>query len=398
MLYVKKLKVLVLIGAVMALNACADKSADISILSDSDTFFQSTSLNNKIDIMWMMDSSGSMAPYQTNLANNFNSFISNFVTKGYDYNMVVAGTDAWVREIDYKWNTCGSSNNAGDPNKIYGSSADCDSTKATYGQLTQFRDGDIYGDQSGNAGARSGTYLINNLMDPTTIINTFATNIKVGIRGDGSERGFQSLRSALRRNGDGSVGYGGETHTSLSQFRRNSAFLAVIIVSDEEDGSKKMDGSNYSNSTDYTNDYTNFLDGYTGSTAGNRKYNVSSIVVKDINNCPGHFSGASQGNRYMAVSNATNGVTGSICDTNFSTNLEDISGRIVELSTRFKLSREPIPSSIVVTVNSVQIPQNTTNGWTYVVDSGSYYVEFHGTATPQQGSAVHVDFDPVTLE
>lgn len=398
MLYVREFKVLVLIGAVMALNACADKSADISILADSDSFIQSTSVNNKIDIMWMVDSSGSMAPYQSNLATNFNSFISNFVTKGYDYNMVVASTDAWIREIDYKRSTCSTNNNLGDPNKIYVSSADCYNTNATYGQLTQFRDGDIYGDQSGNPGARSGTYLISNLMNPSTIISTFATNVKVGIRGDGDERGFQSTRAALRRNEDGSVGYGGETHTALPTFRRDSAFLAVIVVSDEEDGSTKKDGSPYSSNTEYSNAYMSFLDGYTGSNSGNRKYNVSSIVVKDINNCPGHHFGASQGNRYMAVSNATNGVIGSICDTNFSANLEDISNRIVELSTRFKISREPIPSSISVKVNGVQIAQSSTNGWTYVVDSGSFYVEFHGAATPQQGSTIQVDFDPVSLQ
>lgn len=397
MLYVNKLKFFVLSGAVMALSACADKSADISILSDSDTFEQSTSVNNKIDILWMIDTSGSMAPYQQNLADNFSTFINDFVTKGYDYNMAVAGTDAWVREVNYQHNTCGSTNNSGNPNTMYGSSADCGATNATYGQLTHFRDGDIYGPS--NASTRSGNYLITSLMNPTAIINTFAINVKTGIRGDGSERGFQSLRSVLRRNGDGSAGYSGETHTQLANFRRNSAFLAVIIVADEEDVSQKPSGGGaYANTTEYRNSFTSFMDGYTGSSAGNRKYNVSSIVVSDIGNCPGHHAGASQGNRYVSVSNATDGIVGSICDTNFSSNLADIAGRIVELSTRFKLSREPIPSSIVVTVNSVTVPQDATNGWTYVADSGSHYVEFHGSATPAQGAAIKVDFDPVSLE
>lgn len=390
-------KFIATIGAVMALSACADKSADISILSDSDTFYQSTSVNNKIDIMWMIDSSGSMAPYQNNLATNFNAFISDFVTKGYDYNMAVGATDGWIREVNYVRNTCGSTNNGGNPNTQYYSSADCNYTHANYGQLTHFRDGDIYGTTS-TPGVRSGNYLITSLMNPASIISTFATNVKVGIRGDGDERGFQSVRGILRRNGDGSAGYSGETHTALSSFRRSSAFLAVIIVADEEDASRKTNGSAYANTAEYTSDFTSFLDGYTGSTAGNRKYNVSSIVVEDIGNCPGHHGGASQGNRYVSIANATNGITGSICDTNFSDNLEDIASRIVELSTRFKLSREPIPSSIVVKVNSVVVPENATNGWTYVVDSGSHYVEFHGASTPQQGAAIQVDFDPVSLE
>ena len=100
----------------------------------------------------------------------------------------------------------------------------------------------------------------------------------------------------------------------------------------------------------------------------------------------------------MSVENATNGIIGSICDTDFSTNLAEISNRIVELSIRFKLSREPIPASITVRVNSVNVLENATNGWTYVAEAGSHYVEFHGTATPQQGAAIQVDFDPVSLE
>ncbi len=394
MLDLKK-KILVLAGAVMALGACADKSGDISILSDSDTFYQSTSVNNKIDIMWMIDTSGSMAPYQSNLATNFNAFIADFATKGYDYNMAVAGTDAWVRETNYVSTACGNTSN-GTPGFTYRSSADCNNTSANYGQLTHFRDGDIYNPSTPST--RSGNYLITSLMNPTDIINTFGINVKVGIRGDGSERGFQSIRSALRRNENGSAGYSGETHTALSGFKRSDAFTAVIIVADEEDGSRKQNNSTYADTTEYTNSFVSFLDGYTGSTAGNRKYNVSTITVMDINNCPGHHAGASEGDRYMAVAGATNGIIGSICDTNFSDNLEDIASRIVELSTRFKLSREPLPSSIVVKVNSVEIPQNATNGWTYVVDSGSHYVEFHGTATPQQGAAIQVDFDPVSLE
>lgn len=389
--------ILLLLSYMFALTSCADKSAGISILSDSDTFFQSTSVNNKIDIMWMVDTSGSMAPYQQKLADNFSDFISDFVTKGYDFNMAVGGTDAWIREKNYVHTTCGSSNASGNPNTQYYSSSDCNSTLATYGQLTHFRDGDIY-DGTVGAGTRSGNYLITSLMNTADILSTFAKNIKVGIRGDGAERGFASIRASLRRNDDGTEGYSGETHTSLAGFRRSGAFLAVIVVADEEDGSRKPDNTVYASTAEYTSSFVSFLDGYTGSTAGNRKYNVSSIVVEDINNCPGHHVSASQGNKYMSIATEANGVIGSICDADFSTKLKEISSRIAELSNRFKLSREPIPASIRVKVNAVNIIESTTNGWTYVEEAGSHYIEFHGTALPQQGSAITVDFDPVSLE
>lgn len=368
----------------MALNACSDKSGNISILSDSDTFYQSSSVNNKIDIMWMVDTSASMQPYQTNLANNFNAFITDFVTKGYDYNMAVGGTDAWHRER---------TNYNGNSTHYYGGSITC----ATESEITAFRDGDIYGNLS-VCGNQSGNYLITSAMDPTTIINTFATNIKVGIYSDGDERGFQSIRGVLRRNEDGSKGYGTETHTALNSFRRDNAFLAVIIVADEEDGSRKKNGNNYSSMTDYRNSFISFLDGYTNSSAGNRKYNVSSIVMVDKANCSNAHVGASNGYRYMDIADSTDGIIGDICDTNFSDNLKDISGRIAELSTRFQLSRAPVPSSITVSVNDVSIPQNASNGWIYVSDQGFHFVEFRGNAVPQQGAAIRIDFDPVSLE
>lgn len=352
-----KLKLLVFAGAVMALSACSDKSADISILSDSDTFYQSVSVNNKIDIMWMVDSSGSMAPYQNNLSDNFETFINDFITKGYDYNIAVTSTDGWR----YPQNPASPWNQS----------------------LVRFRDGNLY---TGTTADNSGVFMINLLT--SNIVDTFKKNIKVGTAGDGDERGFQSLRES----------FGATSVNGGYNFRRSSAFLAVILVGDEEDNSRKDDGGNYTSVLDYTNSFVGYLDNYTSSTAGSRKYNVSTITVVDINNCPGHHVGASQGNKFVSIATATQGIVGSICDVNFSDSLEDIADRIGELSTRFKLSREPIPSSIVVRVNSVQIPENASNGWTYVVDAGSHYVEFHGSALPAQGSAIQVDFDPVSLE
>ncbi len=385
----------------IAASACNEREPSISLLPQTDTFQQkSETINNKIDILWMVDTSGSMANHQTNLATNFSAFITDFVDKGYDYNMVVASTDAWVREYNYNAGSCGSNPNPSQsPNTIYKSSADCANTLATFGDLTKFRDGDIYGLANGTPGVRSGNYLISSLMLPQDIITTFAKNIKVGIRGDGSERGFQSLRAVLRRNSDGSVAYGGETHTQLANFRRSDAFFAVIIVSDEEDFSRKQNNSTYTNIQNYTDEFVGFMDGYTGGVEGNRKYNVSSIVIEDINNCPyGLNPSASQGDKYISVANATNGVVGSICSTDFSDQLNEVASKIVTLSTRFQLSREPIPETIHVVVNGAVIPNQVSNGWIYVAEGGFHYVEFHGSAVPAQGDNIAVGFDPATIK
>ena len=277
-----------LLGHLIALSfglGCSKSNDSFSLLSSGQNFQQSSAiLNTKVDILWLVDGSGTMANHQSNLATNFSSFINDFSSKSFDYHMAVASTDAWVREVNYNGGGCiANPNPSQSPNTIYKSSADCANTLATYGQLTHFRDGDIYGTAAGVAGARSGTYMITNLMSPASILSTFSTNIKTGTRGDGAhEAGLQSLRAVLRRNSNGSIGYGGETHTSLSSFRRNDAFFAVIIVSDEEDQSTKVDGSNYSTTQDYVDAFKGFMDGYTSSVEGNRKYNVSSIVMVDI--------------------------------------------------------------------------------------------------------------------
>ena len=386
--------------AALATTACTKKDGTFSLLAIGDQYVQSSGANNKVDILWMVDGSGTMANHQNNLATNFGSFISGFVTKKFDYQMAVASTDAWVREHNYNMGTCTSNPNpTGNPNTIYKSSADCANTLATFGQLTHFRDGDIYGAVGGAPGVRSGIYLITSLMSPASVMSTFSTNVKTGIRGDGSrESAFQSLRAVLRRNANGSVGYGGETHTALASFRRDDAFLAVIIVSDEEDQGRKQDGSAYANTQAYVDGFVTFMDGYTGSVPGNRTYNVSSITIDDINNCSyGLHPQATQGDRYVAIANAANGVVGSICSADFSSKLDDIASKIVMLSTRFQLSQEPAPGTIFVSVSGVSIPQSASNGWTYEVENGFHYIVFHGAATPENGEAISITYDPLSL-
>lgn len=389
----------VLLASAIVFAGCEKGDRSYSLLSDMNIFQQESSSNNKVDIIWLVDGSGTMVNHQANLAANFNNFINQFVNKGFDYQIAVAGVDAWMRETGYNGGTClANPNPSGNPSTLYQSSNDCQMTLATFGQLTQFRDGDIYGALNGTPGIRSGNYLITSLMSPVDVIQTFAKNVSTGTRADGArEAGFQSLRSVLRRNADGSVGYGGETHTSLAQFRRPDAFLAVIIVTDEEDQSRKQNGNAYASIQEYTNDFLAFMDGYTQSSPINRKYNVSGIVLEDLNNCQyGLHAQATQGDRYKAIANASRGVIGNICSNDFSTQLTSIADRIATLATRFSLNREPIPSTIKIWVNGVSVPNDATNGWTYYTGgTGSYFVEFHGLSVPPEGAKIAVDFDPI---
>lgn len=391
-------------SAILGLFAACDNSKrTFSVLADSQTFEQNVDHSDpRLDVLWVIDGSATMLQHQQNLANNFGSFMSGFVNKGFDYHMAVISTDAWVRENNYGVTICSV---AGGAEVTYKSSADCYPTRAKFKDLTYFRDGDIYGASGtpttpGTPGIRSGIFMLTSLMQPQDVIDTFAINAKTGTRGDGTrESGFASIRAALRRNADGTVGYSGETHTELANFRRDGVFLAVIIISDEEDQSRKTNGSSYTNTADYVNNFQIFLDGYTNSVEGNRKYNVSSMVLTDLTSCSYTLDPqATVSTRYIEIANATDGVYGNICSPNFSSQLEQISKKIVTLSTRFQLDREPIQESIRVVVNGVNIIEDTINGWTYVEDNGFYFIEFHGTAVPAAGATIAINFDPTSLQ
>lgn len=327
------------------LTACGGDDPSFSILPESNNFQSTSSFNNKIDILWVVDNSGSMAPYQQNVADNFSAFIQDFQTKGYDFRIAVITTEAWTENF---WG----------------------------GSTASFRS---------NAGSAILT------PDTPNLETAFLQNILQGTAGYGDERAFQSIEFALT-----------DPSNSGYNFPRSDAFLAVIIVSDEDDFSHA--GSAYAN-RNYSypglysiSHYTDFLDTLTGSTPTNRSYNVSTISVLDAacQSDPNSHADAIIGQRYMDFVDATDGIKGSICDANFSSSLNSIQSKISELSTQFYLTREPVPGSIRVKINGSDIPESAVNGWTYNATSNS--IKFHGAATPAEGDSISVTYDPTSLD
>lgn len=351
-----------MIFSALLLTGCGDDSASFSLLPDTDNFQQSPSaVNTKIDILWVVDNSGSMLSSQENVANNFESFINGFATKGFDFQMAVTTTEAYRAPFD------------GNPS------------------LARFRDGtDFYG--------HTGVFIMNPLTED--LEDVFLLNIKQGISGYGHERAFQSMKEAL--NSPLNAG-----------FLRQNSYTAVIIVSDEEDFSH--DGQvwieNINDPALHTIDsYVSYLDQLTGSTANSKNYSVSGIAIYDdtclaeLDQAP--FQGIrKKGVRYGQLVDATEGVKASLCG-NFSDSLSMIADKIIQGASRFFLSRIPIPESIQVWVNNQAIPPlvdpdtqqtNPLGGWSY--DAPSNSVVFVGsTYTPPQGSSIKVKYDPVSYD
>jgi len=354
--------------AVLALNsACTSGGSSFSVLPEEDTFMQSSgTFNGKMDILFMIDQSGSMLSSQTNLGSNFPVFIDGFTGRGFDFRIAVATTDSFLALPTMS--SIYTYYQANFPSYFVSLYEGLPAS-----EKARFRDG--------VGSTHTGVFLIT----PSTpnLNNVFVTNILQGTDGFGDERPLQSLKTSLQ--------------SPLNPgFLRPDSFLAVIIVTDEDDFSHN--GTNYLNGQ-YTNpalhtvqSYVDFLDTFTSSVPESRRYSVSSIAI-DTAACRSSLGGGERrvGQRVNELADLTGGVKASLCG-DFATELELISDNILSLSTQFYLSRIPIPETIRIWINGVEVPPS---GFTY--NSASNSIIFQPAYIPAEGSTIQVYFDPVSL-
>jgi hypothetical protein len=384
--------------AVLTQTACEKTDRSFSLLDSGSTFQQAASYQTrKIDVLWVIDNSGSMQSSQDNLTANFASFINEFQKKGYDFHMAVTGTDAWRAKYMNTGTATGLAN-------------------ATI--LSRARTGRInFATSPYSQATDSGVNIIDSLTP--NLSQVFVTNATQGINGTGDERAFSSMKVFL-------------DYSANSDFRRPDAFLAVIIISDEDDFSGN---TSYPIFSDYNTDeggpsndpnlhpmvltaptpddptdtyylykdarldtvqsYKDYLNGLYGSTDN---YSVNMIGVLDtacrttLNNQVG---GRRLGRRYAQLADMTNGVKTSLCG-NFGDSLQLIAQSTLKLTAKFKLTREPDPASISITVDGVTVPQNASSGWTY--DPTDWSITFNGDSVPPQGSNVQIFFTPLRAD
>ncbi len=346
---------LIATSAFATLVGCSKGGGSFSTLETSQGFHQADAkINNKIDILWLVDNSGSMDPLQQRLADNFESFMTDFRGKGFDFQIAVARSDAYAGLPEYR----------NDP------------------EVVAFSEG------------LGPDYSKVKVITPSTpnLIETFVKNAKVGAYGSGDERVFQSIFASI-------------TSPVNAGFLREGAFFAVVILSDEDDFSNPSRGEGAAGDHDYNqaglvsvDSVVADLDALTKSTDKQKNYNVSAITVNTPECQAEHSKSAPSaivGQRYIELANKTKGVIGSVCDDSFANSLKFIQQRIVELVSSFKLDREPKPDTIVVTVNGVNVPNSDTNGWTYSASENAIY--FHGAAVPPASADVRIGFDPASF-
>lgn len=331
----------VLLGVLV--SSCQKSSESFYLLAAESTFKQSAIyVQRKVDILWVVDSSGSMNSSQLALAASFQDFIQKFQTKNFDFNMAVVDTAGYLAHF-------------------YDNS------------YSQFKAPGIM------------------TKDTPNLETVFQNAVKVGITGTGDERAFSSLKHAL-------------SNPLNTGFHRPGALLVVIIVSDEDDFSH-YDWANGASSYYFTENladpnmfsishFVDFLTSFTGSTPSNalKNFTVHNISILD-STCLASLANSAQkvSVRYPLLSAATGGVSASLCN-DMGDVLTEISQNTIELAAQFQLDREPWPETLNVSVDGVNVPQDAVNGWTY--DETTWTLHFHGTAVPAEGADVKISFEP----
>ncbi|MFZ5468439.1 MAG: hypothetical protein ACOZIN_03285 [Myxococcota bacterium] len=399
-------------------------------------FFQQLSVR-KVDILWVVDSSGSMAPKQQRLAANFAGFIQQLVAAQppIDFHIAMTTTDTDDETLRGKlltWAVGPKSGNfiACSPNATGGSSCNTHPT--------------------GGVGTTEAVTAFNDLVS------------KVGTSGSPVERGL--LASYLALTNPANV-----TTATEARFVRPDAALYVVFVSDEDDAScnplvrqpictadpgcrcasdQFLAGTGAYGPTDY---FTRFFETYKG--YGNHEL-VTVAAIVAVNGeadagVPSQFgdpnphvgcqrtSGTGSpevayfGGRYVKVASDTGGVAVSICDSDFSGSLAALGYAASGLRREFRLSRGPdlkVSAGVAAGVELYVSPPNaancqvdgncpvagqvcrsnrcarrvtvntapTSNGAQYAKCDASVFrnvVRFDGTAVPESLSAVEICYE-----
>lgn len=140
----------------------------------NDEFVQNSAQDAAVDILWVIDNSGSMGNEQQDLAENFSLFIQDFITRGIDFKMAITTTDG----------------------------------RSSYAGVMR-GDSDELTDEAAAA-------------NESQFIQNFQNWIRVGTNGSGTEMGLYGSQRFFER---------------YQNWARPNAYLAVVYVSDEQDHS-----------------------------------------------------------------------------------------------------------------------------------------------------------------
>ena len=214
----------------------------------------------------------------------------------------------------------------------------------------------------------------------------FPAYANVGINGSGFEHGLKAAEMAIAKSLNG-------TNEALV---RSNAFLAVIVVSDEEDDGIGLGINEPGKTTNYVSQglttfrYTDddFI-GYLRQAKGEGKFSVSTITGTrnpDGSMCTSsHSRPWEEGTQYIKAAQKTGGIVQSICEPDWNDALAQIGLDLNAQQSQITLEPNPDIATIKVWVDQV-----LTTEWTY--NQGNNAVKFNTNAVPAPGARIKIEY------
>ena len=371
----------------LTLTACGPQAFTPSVMVSNQTAAGGVNLPPRVDILLGVSSDGGMQNIRASLQSQLSAFVQNLESKGWDYRFVSVP----MSEYDYS--------------NILSPSYSHDYTVAA----SRFHTNHGSNWLAPYPGALN--------TDPFYTLNPAFFNPGINLPSinnghvDGHQYGLKNQATYLNLN------------TVKNQILRADANLAVITISNGRDAS---DGWSYQPSTiTYSSGVTSSGNQYLPSPVNVTNYLLQMQSVKanpnmlkyysvvsasDSNSCI--YGPARRGEEYIQAANATGGIAINLCNNTISSALNAIAQNIQSQPLYFKkdhllLETKPNPATIKVYKNGVLLPEDPTNGWTYMgylqnqalifwptsmASSTGYMIKLNGTATLVGSDSAKVEY------
>ena len=294
----------------------------------------------RVDVLWVVDNSGSMGEEQQALADNFSQFIGFALNLGVNFHVGVVSTEVNDPEVDQ-----------GNPPR------------------------DVLPGVLVHAPQRP-RFITPETVDPE---GAFADNVRLGTCcSDEQEAGLQSSWMAMSP----PLLYDPQANGG---FLRESAKLYVIYVSDESDQSQGP--------VDFYVDYFSTL-------KGTSELITLSAICGDLpSGCSGNMGDAMEAPRYHDAMNQTEGLFQSICQADWSGLMYDLGLHAFEPIRLYPLSRPAAQGSIQLAVDGQAVPEASApyapDGYTYV--PGDNAIWFGDGVLPATGATIEASYTALCL-
>lgn len=279
-------------------RSCSDPSANLA------NCYNGTSLksmqqsvqvksNVDVDILFVVDNSGSMQEEQVGIGNKINGFLDKI--KYLNWQIALTTTDDRATTPD-----------AGGTDRAWS-----DGNFRPFGNDT----GSMYIMRSSQVSAANAQSLLSGA-------------IQVGTKGSGTERGINSSYRAVERFSQPGM---------QRDFFRPNARLAVVLISDEDECSTGL--ANCPAASAGKSQPQNLVNLVKAQLGGSKVFSFNSIIY--IPDDAGCTTGGNQGKVYKEMTELTGGVMGSVCSNDFATPLAALGNRVVEMINSVSLNCAP---------------------------------------------------------